>query len=145
MKTIMAMVFPVTENAPHELIPGSNRIPETGATGDLSFAQREGTVRLEITVTDAVASKVMSTILNVVRPEPVSDATLDDLLHREVANAGPDACDLYERIVSRIEERLLCQVYAECDGVKTRTADRLGINRNTLHRMLQQHGVKTEE
>jgi DNA-binding protein Fis len=67
------------------------------------------------------------------------DSLIDDLLNTGLELAGPEASDLYQRIVLAVERQLLSRVYAECDHVKTRTSARLGINRNTLHKKLQQH------
>ncbi|SFJ09427.1 helix-turn-helix domain-containing protein [Planctomicrobium piriforme] len=143
MKTIVAIVSPAPEKD-HSSGPENARDLAQGVVTETP-AVPEGAMRLEATVTDAVANKIMGTILNLLGAEPFPDATLDDLLQRELAAAGPDACNLYNRIVSRIEERLLHQVYAECDGVKTRTADRLGINRNTLYKMLKQHHLEAHD
>jgi DNA-binding NtrC family response regulator len=42
--------------------------------------------------------------------------------------------DLHRRIVGAVERELIEQVLAECDGTRTRAADKIGINRNTLHK-----------
>ena len=46
------------------------------------------------------------------------------------------------RIVNRVERELIAQVMASCDGVQTKAADRLGINRNTLHKKLEEYGLE---
>jgi DNA-binding NtrC family response regulator len=79
----------------------------------------------------------------------VSDpATLaSELVRQGIAAAGPQANDLYDRIVGLVEGALIRQVLAACDQVQIKAAARLGINRNTLHKKLQEHrlaGASTE-
>jgi Nif-specific regulatory protein len=45
---------------------------------------------------------------------------------------------LYEFIVGGVERVLIEAVLRECNGVRMTAADRLGINRNTLHKWLEQ-------
>ncbi|MCA9115842.1 MAG: sigma-54-dependent Fis family transcriptional regulator [Planctomycetaceae bacterium] len=58
--------------------------------------------------------------------------------------AGPGAENLHESTVSRVERELLLQVLRECQGVQTRAASRLGINRNTLHKKIDEYGLGDE-
>jgi DNA-binding protein Fis len=46
------------------------------------------------------------------------------------------------RRVSRVERELIAQMLAACNGVQLKAADRLGINRNTLRKKLQEHGLE---
>jgi transcriptional regulator with PAS, ATPase and Fis domain len=75
-------------------------------------------------------------------------ADLESLVHAVVElglqAAGEQAEDLHSRIVSRIERELLIQVMNECNQVQTKTATRLGINRNTLHKKLKEHDLNFE-
>jgi DNA-binding NtrC family response regulator len=65
-----------------------------------------------------------------------------ELVQQGIEAAGEEADDLYERIVSRVERALLAQVMADCQKVQTKAADRLGINRNTLHKKLKEHKLE---
>ena len=56
--------------------------------------------------------------------------------------AGPRGANLHAAIVNRVERELIAQVLAACDGVQTKAADRLGINRNTLHKKLAEYGLE---
>ena len=47
---------------------------------------------------------------------------------------------LYERLVGDLERELIEQVLADCDQVQIKAAQRLGINRNTLHKKLTEQG-----
>ena len=55
-----------------------------------------------------------------------------------------DLTDLHNKIVDPIEKELIAQVMAACDGVRTKAATRLGINRNTLHKKLKEYGLDGE-
>jgi two-component system response regulator AtoC len=48
---------------------------------------------------------------------------------------------LHERLVGGLEKELIVQVLKECDGIQTRAAARLGINRNTLYKKMQEFGL----
>ena len=52
------------------------------------------------------------------------------------------AANLHASIVNRVERELIAQVMAACAGVQTKAADRLGINRNTLHKKLEEYGLE---
>jgi len=44
--------------------------------------------------------------------------------------------------VDRVERELIVQVLAGCNQIQTKTATRLGINRNTLHKKLKDYGIE---
>src|SRR5262245_6726339 len=50
---------------------------------------------------------------------------------------------LYDFLVGGVERELIEQVMRQCDEVKVTAADRLGINRNTLHKKLEQYAADT--
>ena len=58
--------------------------------------------------------------------------------------AEQDATDLHSRIVERVEREVILQVMKQCDGVQIKAAQRLGINRNTLHKKLNDYGLDVE-
>ena len=55
-----------------------------------------------------------------------------------------DETDLHQRIVSLVERQLITQTLKSCQGVQTKTASRLGINRNTLHKKIEEYGLSEE-
>ena len=57
-------------------------------------------------------------------------------VNRTLADAGQDSNELYTAAVSRVEREVIKQVLRQCQGVQTRTATRLGINRNTLRKKI---------
>jgi DNA-binding protein Fis len=97
-------------------------------------------MKLEVLVSDDQAQRLVNLLLEHASL-PSDQPLLQELLQKEVESAGPDAHDLFERIVIAVERSLITHVYAECNGVKTRAATRLGINRNTLHKKLRDYGL----
>ncbi|GAB4143130.1 MAG: hypothetical protein Tsb009_14000 [Planctomycetaceae bacterium] len=62
-------------------------------------------------------------------------------VNQSIAEAGMSADNLYQHVVTMIEKELLTQVLNECQGVQTKAASRLGINRNTLHKKIDDLGL----
>ena len=58
--------------------------------------------------------------------------------------AEDDSENLHSRIVDRVEREVIAQVLAQCEGVQIKAAQRLGINRNTLHKKLKDYGLNDE-
>ncbi|MCA9133828.1 MAG: sigma-54-dependent Fis family transcriptional regulator [Planctomycetales bacterium] len=79
----------------------------------------------------------------------VRGADLDTLI-QEVVDQGVHAAeeaktDIHGFIVNRIEKEVIAQVLAQCNFVKNKTAAKLGINRNTLHKKLKDYGLEDAE
>ena len=67
------------------------------------------------------------------------DSMCADLVTRGMIEAGDESSDLHDRIVSLVERELIQQVLKMCQGVQTKAATRLGINRNTLHKKIEDY------
>jgi DNA-binding NtrC family response regulator len=65
-----------------------------------------------------------------------------ELVEQGVAAAGPQGGNLHAAIVNRVERELIAQVMAACENVQIKAAQRLGINRNTLHKKLQEYELE---
>jgi DNA-binding NtrC family response regulator len=65
-----------------------------------------------------------------------------EMVAQGIETAGLSAENLHSAIVNRVERELIVQVMAACDGVRIKAAERLGINRNTLHKKLQEYGLE---
>lgn len=77
-------------------------------------------------------------------------ARTTEALSRELVSVGltqssENDVDLYDRIVSQVEKELIQQVLRSCQGVQTKAAERLGINRNTLHKKIATYGLEALE
>jgi DNA-binding NtrC family response regulator len=139
MKKIVAFVTSVPDAESMEGMPLKGP-PDmaNGASLDESAHTHHGALKLEVVLTDQEAKRIVDALLEP-GVAPDSGPTLEGLLQRVLAEAGPDAHDLFDRIVVDVERRLISQVYSECDQVKTHAAARLGINRNTLLKKLRQY------
>jgi DNA-binding NtrC family response regulator len=65
-----------------------------------------------------------------------------ELVEQGIAAAGPQGENLHATVVNRVEKELIAQVMAACDNVQVKAAERLGINRNTLHKKLAEYGLE---
>lgn len=146
MKKIVAFVLPVDDAEarkdaaadgapPHssrEEVPGDPVTPAAGA------------MKMEAVVSDSQAERLLAALLEQ-RSGTDIGPTMEELVLKELEVAGPDAQDLFARIVLGVERRLISQVYTDCDRVKTRASARLGINRNTLHKKLRLYHLVDDE
>lgn len=90
---------------------------------------------------------------DVVRGKSGSNGTVSvrgvdlDSLTKEVVEQGVRSADasnssLHQFVVSKVEKELISHVLASCNYVQTKTAARLGINRNTLHKKLKDYDLE---
>lgn len=74
-----------------------------------------------------------------------------DTLTREVVSQGiaqsgdGEDAKLHGRIVDSVERELIIQVLNACGGVRQQAAKRLGINRNTLQKKIENYGLGSPE
>ena len=54
---------------------------------------------------------------------------------------GEKCTGIYEMVVNAVEKPMLEVVMLQAQGNQTRAAELLGMNRNTLRKKLQQHGL----
>ena len=54
---------------------------------------------------------------------------------------GEKASGIYDMVVLAVEKPMLEVVMTQAQGNQTRAAQLLGLNRNTLRKKLQQHGI----
>lgn len=131
MKKLVAFILPMADTGPSagEAVAAVSPEPTDA-----------GTMRVEAVLSDSDAERILSTVA-ACKVETADKRFVTHLVEQELALAGPHANDLWQRIVSGVERKLISQVYADCDGVKTRAAARLGIDRNTLHKKLRQYDL----
>jgi len=55
---------------------------------------------------------------------------------------GEKACDVYDMVIRCVEKPMLEVVMHQAQGNQTKAAELLGINRNTLRKKLQDHGIE---
>jgi Fis family transcriptional regulator len=54
---------------------------------------------------------------------------------------GEKCSNIYDMVVAAVEKPMLEVVMFQAQGNQTRAAQMLGVNRNTLRKKLQQHGI----
>jgi len=72
------------------------------------------------------------------------DALCGELVTAGIGEAGASAENLHERVVSLVEKELIQQVLRTSQGVQTKAATRLGINRNTLHKKIDDYDLDSD-
>src|SRR5438552_3964787 len=79
------------------------------------------------------------------------DGMIRNLVRHALNKLPPDEGYLHDRLVRGVERELIEQVLPLCDNVLVKAAARLGINRNTLHKKMndlkgpEEEGVRSEE
>ncbi len=77
-----------------------------------------------------------------------TDESLESLATKIAEHAlkdhGSREGELYDLVVGEVERQLIREALDRNGGVKTRTADFLGINRNTLNKKVKDFGIETE-
>ncbi|MEZ6136021.1 MAG: sigma-54 dependent transcriptional regulator [Pirellulaceae bacterium] len=73
-----------------------------------------------------------------------------ETLTKEVVAQGVRSAEEAEQgihsfVVNRVEKELIAQVLANCNFVQTKTATKLGINRNTLHKKLKEYDLESND
>lgn len=71
------------------------------------------------------------------------ESLAEQLVQVGLTSAEEESDDLHSKIVDRVEREVISQVLTKCDGVQIKAAQRLGINRNTLHKKIKDYGLDT--
>jgi Nif-specific regulatory protein len=75
-------------------------------------------------------------------PAPRGDdvpGLIQHLVRAGIQNGSPKEGNLYQKLVGGVERELIEQVLRICNNVQVKAAERLGINRNTLHKKLSEY------
>ncbi len=67
-----------------------------------------------------------------------------ELVTLGLMKAGEDTSTAHEQVISLVEKELILQVLRTCQGVQTKAATKLGINRNTLHKKIEDYHLESE-
>ncbi len=72
------------------------------------------------------------------------ESLAEQLVQVGLTSAEDESDDLHSKIVDRVEREVISQVLSKCDGVQIKAAQRLGINRNTLHKKIKDYGLDSQ-
>lgn len=151
MKRVIVQILPAdnpsSEHFADEILDRSDLNPINGRTlGPVAVSREtDPEIRVEAVISSERARVVVDYVLNV--NESVStdsfDQLVDLLIRRELAH--DDSGQLFHRVMSSVEKALVELAFAECGHIQTRTAERLGVNRNTIHKKLLKHALLRAE
>ena len=136
MKRVIVQILPAEDSSAVVPVNGNGVRP---SEPDVDSKDSDPGVRVEAVVSPQRARVVVDTVLNTENPHATDtpDRIIDLLVQRELAR--DDSGQVFHRLISSVEKALLEKAFAECDHIQTRTADRLGVNRNTIHKKLVKH------
>ncbi|MFO1093321.1 MAG: helix-turn-helix domain-containing protein [Planctomycetaceae bacterium] len=137
MNRVVVHVFP--ESPP----PAPPSEHAGGASPELYGSEAHQALTVESLLSDAQVRSFLATLMDEA-PGVGWRALIANMLQQQRKLAGPDAGDLFHRIVPIVEKLLIAQIFQECHHVKSRTAARLGIDRNTLHKKLRLYEFRDE-
>ena len=72
------------------------------------------------------------------------DTLCTEMVSMGLSDPQTPAGQLYDRVVKLVEKELISQVLRVCQGTQTKAALKLGINRNTLHKKIEDYGLASE-
>ncbi|MCA9078074.1 MAG: sigma-54-dependent Fis family transcriptional regulator [Planctomycetaceae bacterium] len=75
-------------------------------------------------------------------PKDLPSICKDLVTHGLAENHGRE--NVHAEVMALVEKELILQVLRQCHGVQTKTATQLGINRNTLHKKIDEYGLQDE-
>ncbi|WP_083434800.1 sigma-54 interaction domain-containing protein [Rhodopirellula islandica] len=71
--------------------------------------------------------------------------TLARIVVQRGLDEADEAEDLHSVVVDQVERELISQLLLRCGGVQTKTATRLGMNRNTLSKKMKDYGLSLDD
>ena len=70
------------------------------------------------------------------------ETLVKEVVERGVQAAEQQKTEIHNFVVNRVEKELISQVLTSCNHVQTKTAAKLGINRNTLAKKLKDYDLE---
>jgi DNA-binding protein Fis len=79
------------------------------------------------------------------QPSESIDQLTKRLAEQSIADYDMREGEIYQLVIEQIEHALIERALDRCGGVKTKAADFLGINRNTLNKKVKELGIEAAE
>ena len=70
------------------------------------------------------------------------DSLTSELVQQGVRTAESQKASIHSFVVNNVEKELIRHILERCNFVQTKTAGKLGINRNTLHKKVKDYGLE---
>jgi DNA-binding NtrC family response regulator len=103
-----------------------------------NYIERAVVLSAGLAITPDLVRPVSRAELDRVGMRPAAAGDLSALIQQLVQMAMKTVpADLHDRLIRGVERELIEQVLAECNQVHVKAAERLGINRNTLHKKVE--------
>ena len=136
MRRVILQILPVDDGSTANFTAES-----TSMNSDADEAGERQCLQVEAVISADQVRSVLEMLLDPdsTRDFSTSDRIVEMLVRQELA-AGEEG-QLFDHVISNVERALLARTYEECDHVQTRTADRLGVNRNTIHKKLRKYAL----
>ncbi len=144
MKRIVAYVSPLQPDDQLESFrsQADEAVTKTDSSNILELnTEKDGTVRFEAVLSDKRINQIVDALLQANEMQNEAESLVSELLRAQFRDSPESSQGVFHRILSDVEKELLNQAFEECNHVKTNTAAKLGIDRNTLHKKLQRYGL----
>lgn len=144
MKRIVAYVSPLQPDDRLESFrsQADEVVAKTDSSNILELnTEKDGTVRFEAVLSDKRINQIVDALLQANEMQNEAESLVSELMRAQFRDSPESSQGVFHRILSDVEKELLNQAFEECNHVKTKTAAKLGIDRNTLHKKLQRHGL----
>lgn len=99
---------------------------------------------IEVRLSAARAQLLVDLLLELEREEQQgsgAEELIATLLRNQLKGSDHLAGELFDKVISNVEKVVIRHAYESCNRVQTRTAEHLGIDRNTLHKKLRRYNL----
>jgi DNA-binding protein Fis len=117
------------------IIP-SHRVPQS--------VEANACLSIEVRLSPARAQLLVDLLLELEREEQLGsgiEELIATLLRNQLKDSDHLTGELFDKVISNVEKVVIQHAYENCSRVQTRTAEHLGIDRNTLHKKLRRYNL----
>jgi len=103
---------------------------------------------IEVRLSPSRAQLLVDLLLELEREEQAGSGTdelIATMLRNQLKSSDHLAGELFDKVISHVEKIVIRHAYESCNRVQTRTAEHLGIDRNTLHKKLRRYSLLKDE
>lgn len=148
---MMKFVTLIVDNTPHDSPLAGVAPPHIDPIADEAVVRKRGSIPgslcIETQLPEEKSQLLVEMLLGLERngEHDSSEALITALIRNRMQDENEPHGHLFDRILSNVEKIVIQHAFEECDRVQTRAADRLGIDRNTLHKKLRKYNLLRSE